>query len=126
MRAAIRMAGLTGADVDHVNAHATGTPVGDVGEAAAISRAVGTGALVTAPKSAIGHMFGAAGAVEAILTLRALETGTVPPTLNLDRLDPAVDLDVVSGTARTAPLRAALNNSFGFGGQNASLVFTAA
>lgn len=126
MRAAIRMAGLTGADVDHVNAHATGTPVGDVGEAAAISRAVGTGALVTAPKSAIGHMFGAAGAVEAILTLRALETGTVPPTLNLDRLDPAVDLDVVSGAARTAPLRAALNNSFGFGGQNASLVFTAA
>ncbi|WP_434769179.1 beta-ketoacyl-[acyl-carrier-protein] synthase family protein [Curtobacterium flaccumfaciens] len=126
MRAAIRMAGLTGADVDHVNAHATGTPVGDVGEAAAISRAVGTGALVTAPKSAIGHMFGAAGAVEAILTLRALETGTVPPTLNLDRLDPAVDLDVVSGTARTAQLRAALNNSFGFGGQNASLVFTAA
>lgn len=126
MRAAIRMAGLTGADVDHVNAHATGTPVGDVGEAAAISRAVGPGALVTAPKSAIGHMFGAAGAVEAILTLRALETGTVPPTLNLDRLDPAVDLDVVSGTARTAPLRAALNNSFGFGGQNASLVFTAA
>ncbi|WP_418515271.1 beta-ketoacyl-[acyl-carrier-protein] synthase family protein [Curtobacterium flaccumfaciens pv. flaccumfaciens] len=126
MRAAIRMAGLTGADVDHVNAHATGTPVGDVGEAAAISRAVGTGALVTAPKSAIGHMFGAAGAVEAILTLRALETGTVPPTLNLDRLDPAVDLDVVSGTARTSPLRAALNNSFGFGGQNASLVFTAA
>jgi 3-oxoacyl-[acyl-carrier-protein] synthase II len=71
-------------------------------------------------------MFGAAGAVEAILTLRALETGTVPPTLNLERLDPAVDLDVVSGTARTAPLRAALNNSFGFGGQNASLVFTAA
>ncbi|MCS6582594.1 MULTISPECIES: beta-ketoacyl-[acyl-carrier-protein] synthase family protein [Curtobacterium] len=126
MRAAIRMAGLTGGDVDHVNAHATGTPVGDVGEAAAISRAVGTGALVTAPKSAIGHMFGAAGAVEGILTLRALETGIVPPTLNLDRLDPAVDLDVVSGTARTAPLRAALNNSFGFGGQNASLVFTAA
>lgn len=126
MRAAIRMAGLTGGDVDHVNAHATGTPVGDVGEAAAISRAVGTGALVTAPKSAIGHMFGAAGAVEGILTLRALETGIVPPTLNLDRLDPAVDLDVVSGTARTAPIRAALNNSFGFGGQNASLVFTAA
>ncbi|WIE81645.1 beta-ketoacyl-[acyl-carrier-protein] synthase family protein [Curtobacterium sp. MCPF17_021] len=126
MRAAIRMAALTGADVDHVNAHATGTPVGDVGEAAAINRVVGTGALVTAPKSAIGHMFGAAGAVEAILTIRALETGTVPPTLNLERLDPAIDLDVVSGTARTAPLRAALNNSFGFGGQNASLVFTAA
>lgn len=126
MRAAIRMAGLTGTDVDHVNAHATSTPAGDVGEAAAIARAVGTGALVTAPKSALGHMFGAAGAVESILTVRAIETGTVPPTLNLEHLDPAVELDVVSGTARSAPVRAALNNSFGFGGQNASLVFTAA
>ncbi|OII12436.1 beta-ketoacyl synthase [Curtobacterium sp. MCBA15_008] len=126
MTAAIRMAGLTGADIDHVNAHATSTPVGDVGEAAAIARAVGTGALVTAPKSAIGHMFGAAGAVEAILSVRAIETGVVPATLNLEHLDPAVDLDVVSGSARTAPIRSALDNSFGFGGQNASLVFTAA
>ncbi|MDM7892226.1 beta-ketoacyl-[acyl-carrier-protein] synthase family protein [Curtobacterium caseinilyticum] len=126
MTAAIRMAGLTGTDVDHVNAHATGTLVGDIGEAAAVSRAVGRHALVTAPKGAIGHMFGAAGAVEAILTLRALETGTVPPTRNLEQLDPAVDLDVVAGAARRAPLRAALNNSFGFGGQNASLVFTTA
>ncbi|GAA3338195.1 beta-ketoacyl-[acyl-carrier-protein] synthase family protein [Curtobacterium pusillum] len=126
MTAAIRMAGLTGADVDHVNAHATGTPVGDAGEAAAIARAVGTGALVTAPKGAIGHMFGAAGAVESILAVRAVETGVVPPTLNLERLDPAIELDVVAGTARTAPVRTALNNSFGFGGQNASLVFTSA
>jgi len=126
MTAAIRMAGLTGADIDHVNAHATSTPVGDVGEAAAIARAVGTGALVTAPKSSIGHMFGAAGAVESILAVRAIETGVVPATLNLEHLDPAVELDVVSGSARTAPIRAALNNSFGFGGQNASLVFTAA
>ena len=83
------------------------------------------GAVVTAPKSAIGHMFGAAGAVEAILTVRALETGIVPPTLNLEHLDPAIDLDVVSGAARTAPVRAALNNSFGFGGQNASLALLA-
>ncbi len=126
MTAAIRMAGLTGTDIDHVNAHATSTPVGDVGEAAAIARAVGTGALVTAPKSSIGHMFGAAGAVESILAVRAIETGVVPATLNLEHLDPAVELDVVSGSARTAPIRAALNNSFGFGGQNASLVFTAA
>ncbi|QQD76277.1 beta-ketoacyl-[acyl-carrier-protein] synthase family protein [Curtobacterium sp. YC1] len=126
MTAAIRMAGLTGTDVDHVNAHATGTPIGDIGEAAAIRRAVGTHALVTAPKSSIGHMFGAAGAVEAILTLRALETGTVPPTRNLNQLDAAVNLDVVTSTARRAPMRAALNNSFGFGGQNASLVFTIA
>ncbi|MBT2501186.1 beta-ketoacyl synthase [Curtobacterium sp. ISL-83] len=125
MRAAIRMAGLTGTDIDHVDAHATGTVIGDVGEAAAIVRAVGTHALVTAPKGSLGHLFGAAGAVESILTLRALETGSVPPTRNLEHLDPAVELDVVSGQARTAPLRAALNNSFGFGGQNAALVFTA-
>ncbi|KTR10395.1 beta-ketoacyl-[acyl-carrier-protein] synthase family protein [Curtobacterium luteum] len=126
MRSAIRMAGVTPGDVDHVNAHATSTPVGDVGEAAAIARAIGTGAAVSAPKSAIGHLFGAAGAVESILALRAVETGVIPPTLNLDRLDPAIDLDVVSGTARRTPVRAALNNSFGFGGQNASVVFTAA
>ncbi|MFJ3380798.1 beta-ketoacyl-[acyl-carrier-protein] synthase family protein [Curtobacterium sp. NPDC090217] len=126
MLQALRMAGLQGTDVDHVNAHATGTPVGDTSEAAAIARVVGTDAVVTAPKSAIGHMFGAAGAVETILTIRALETGTVPPTLNLERLDPEIDLDVVSGVARQAPMRAALNNSFGFGGQNASLLLTAA
>jgi len=126
MLQALRMAGLQGTDVDHVNAHATGTPVGDTSEAAAITRVVGADAVVTAPKSAIGHMFGAAGAVETILTIRALETGTVPPTLNLERLDPEIDLDVVSGVARQAPMRAALNNSFGFGGQNASLLLTAA
>ncbi|WP_022904689.1 beta-ketoacyl synthase, partial [Curtobacterium sp. B8] len=126
MRAAVRMAGLVGSDIDHVNAHATSTPVGDVGEAAAIARVVGTGAAVSAPKSAIGHLFGAAGAVESILAVRAIETGTVPPTLNLDRLDPAIDLDVVAGPARRGRVGAALNNSFGFGGQNASLVFTAA
>jgi 3-oxoacyl-[acyl-carrier-protein] synthase II len=126
MTAAIRMAGLTGDDIDHVNAHATSTPVGDVGEAAAIARAVGTGAVVTAPKGAIGHMFGAAGAVESILAVRAIESGLVPATLNLERLDPAVELDVVAGAAREVPIRTALNNSFGFGGQNASLVFTAA
>lgn len=125
MTAAIRMAGLTGTDIDHVDAHATGTPTGDTAEAVAIRRAVGTHPVVTAPKSAIGHMFGAAGAVEAIVTLRTLETRTVPPTRNLDQLDPTIDLDVVAGTARNVPLRAALNNSFGFGGQNASLVFTA-
>ena len=125
MRAAITMAGLTGTDIDHVNAHATGTVMGDIAEAAAIGRAVGRQALVTAPKSSIGHMFGAAGAVEAILTLKALETGTIPPTLNLSHQDPAIELDVVSGTVRAAPLRAALSNSFGFGGQNVSLVFTA-
>ncbi|MFJ3382901.1 MULTISPECIES: beta-ketoacyl-[acyl-carrier-protein] synthase family protein [unclassified Curtobacterium] len=126
MTSALRMAGLSGADVDHVNAHATSTPVGDASEAEAIARVVGRDAVVTAPKSAIGHMFGAAGAVETILTVRALETGLVPPTLNLEHLDPAIDLDVVSGAARSTRMRVALNNSFGFGGQNASLVLSAA
>ncbi len=126
MTAALRMAGLTGTDVDHVDAHATGTPVGDASEAAAIADVVGQGASVTAPKSAIGHMFGAAGAVETILTVRTLETGIVPPTLNLDHRDPAIDLDVVAGAARHGGVRAALNNSFGFGGQNASLLLTRA
>jgi 3-oxoacyl-[acyl-carrier-protein] synthase II len=125
MTQALRMAGLTGTDVDHVNAHATSTPLGDASEAAAIARVVGRGAVVTAPKSAVGHMFGAAGAVETILTVRALETGVVPATLNLEHLDPAIDLDVVSGAARRTPVRAALNNSFGFGGQNASLALLA-
>ncbi|WP_200938496.1 beta-ketoacyl-[acyl-carrier-protein] synthase family protein [Curtobacterium sp. Leaf183] len=124
MTQALRMGGLRGGDVDHVNAHATGTPVGDASEAAAIARVVGRGAVVTAPKSAVGHLFGAAGAVETILTVRSLETGVVPPTLNLEHQDPAIDLDVVSGTARTVLLRAALTNSFGFGGQNASLLLT--
>jgi 3-oxoacyl-[acyl-carrier-protein] synthase II len=125
MSRAIRMAGIAPTDIDHVNAHATSTPVGDAGEAKAINSVIGTGAIVTAPKSAIGHMFGAAGAVETILTVKALETDTVPPTLNLQHQDPAIDLDVATGSARHAPLRAALNNSFGFGGQNVSLALLA-
>jgi 3-oxoacyl-[acyl-carrier-protein] synthase II len=125
MARAIRMAGIDPSEVDHVNAHATSTPVGDAGEAAAIASVIGTGAIVTAPKGAIGHMFGAAGAVEAILTVRSLETGIVPPTLNLQHQDPAIELDIAAGTARHAPLRAALTNSFGFGGQNVSLALLA-
>ncbi|NIH87801.1 beta-ketoacyl-[acyl-carrier-protein] synthase family protein [Amycolatopsis granulosa] len=126
MANAMTMAGLTSADVGHVNAHATSTVVGDIGEANAIRKAVGDHPVVTAPKSALGHLVGGAGAVEGILTLLSLYHGLVPPTLNLEHLDPKVELDVVSGEPRKVELAAALSNSFGFGGHNTALLFTGA
>ncbi|WP_158893870.1 beta-ketoacyl-[acyl-carrier-protein] synthase family protein [Amycolatopsis anabasis] len=126
MANAIKMAGLTAADVGHVNAHATSTVVGDVGEAAAIRTAIGNHPVVTAPKGALGHLVGGAGAVEGIATILALYHGIVPATLNLEDLDPKVQLDVVSGEPRKVELSAALSNSFGFGGHNTALLFTAA
>jgi beta-ketoacyl ACP synthase len=123
MTRSVELAGLTPGDIDHVNAHATGTRVGDVAEAKAINRAVGTSAAVYAPKSALGHSVGAAGAVEAILTVLALRDGVIPPTLNLANLDPEIDLDVVSGKPRTGDYRYAISNSFGFGGHNVALTF---
>ncbi|MGW4484450.1 beta-ketoacyl-[acyl-carrier-protein] synthase family protein [Amycolatopsis sp. NPDC004368] len=126
MRAAMSMAGLSPSDVGHVNAHATSTVVGDIGEAAAIRKAVGDHAVVTAPKGALGHLVGGAGAVEGIATILALYEGVVPATLNLTDLDPKVELDVVSGENRKVELTAALSNSFGFGGHNTALLFTPA
>ncbi|HVV08833.1 beta-ketoacyl-[acyl-carrier-protein] synthase family protein [Amycolatopsis sp.] len=126
MSDAIRMAGLSASDVSHVNAHATATVVGDVGEAAAIRKAVGTHAVVTAPKGALGHLVGGAGAVEGIATLLAIYHGLVPATLNLENLDPKVELDVVAGEPRKGEYAAALSNSFGFGGHNTALLFTTA
>jgi 3-oxoacyl-[acyl-carrier-protein] synthase II len=126
MRAAITMAGLSPADVGHVNAHATSTVVGDVGEAAAIRTAIGDHTVVTAPKGALGHLVGGAGAVEGIATILALYHGLIPATLNLENQDPKVQLDVVAGEPRTVELTAALSNSFGFGGHNTALLFTAA
>jgi 3-oxoacyl-[acyl-carrier-protein] synthase II len=122
---AVADAGLTPADVDHVNAHATSTVVGDAGEARAVRRALGGDVVLTAPKSALGHLVGAAGAVEAIATLLSVRNGLVPPTLNLEDQDPEVQLDVVSGKPRELAIGAALSNSFGFGGQNVSVLFTA-
>jgi 3-oxoacyl-[acyl-carrier-protein] synthase II len=124
--AALRTAGLDKADVGHVNAHATATPVGDIAEAAAIRAAIGDHVVVTAPKGALGHLIGAAGAVEALACVLALRDGVVPPTLNLENLDPGVELDVVTGSAREVTLRAAVNDSFGFGGHNVALAFTSA
>src|SRR5690606_42081137 len=95
-------------DLGHVNAHATSTVVGDVGEAAAIRKAIGDHPVVTAPKSALGHLVGGAGAVEAIVAILSIYHGIVPATLNLENLDPKVELDVVSGEARKIDLTAAI------------------
>lgn len=122
---AVSAAGLQPADIDHVNCHATSTVVGDLGEAAAIQQALGNDVVLTAPKSSIGHLVGAAGAVEAIITLLSVRNGVIPPTLNLEQKAPEIELDIVSGEPREQHLEAALCNSFGFGGQNVSLLFTA-
>lgn len=121
---AVELAGLTPTDIDHINAHATGTQVGDVAEGKAINNAMGSHRpAVYAPKSALGHSVGAVGAVESILTVLALRDGVIPPTLNLTNLDPEIDLDVVAGEPRTGDYRYAVNNSFGFGGHNVAIVF---
>ncbi|GHF88861.1 3-oxoacyl-[acyl-carrier-protein] synthase II [Amycolatopsis bartoniae] len=126
MTHALRMAGLTAQDVQHVNAHATATVVGDIGEANAIRKAIGSHPVVTAPKGALGHLVGGAGAVEGIATLLAIYHGIVPATLNLNNQDPKVELDVVAGEPRKGDFTAAISNSFGFGGHNTALLFTAA
>ncbi|GAA1387741.1 beta-ketoacyl-[acyl-carrier-protein] synthase family protein [Kitasatospora putterlickiae] len=126
MRRAVTEAGLSPLDIELVHAHATSTPLGDLVEAESVTEAVGAHPLVTATKSMTGHLFGAAGALGALAAVLALRDGAVPPTRNLERQDPAVKLDVVAGAARRGPLGAALTNAFGFGGHNASLVFTAA
>ncbi|MGB7357107.1 MAG: KasA/KasB family beta-ketoacyl-ACP synthase [Mycobacterium sp.] len=123
MTRAIQLAGLAPTDIDHVNAHATGTTVGDVAESVAINNALGSHApAVYAPKSALGHSVGAVGAVEAILTLLALRDGIVPATRNLKNLDPDIHLDVVAGSPRPGNYQYAVTNSFGFGGHNVALV----
>ena len=127
--AAIRDAGLTPADIGHVNAHATSTPVGDIAEAAAILEAVGDHTAVTATKSQTGHLLGAAGALESVFCLLALRDQVIPGTQNIEQLDDAAavqKLDIVRGEPRKASFSAALNDSFGFGGHNMALVFTTA
>jgi len=124
MTRAIELAGLTPGDIDHINAHATGTVVGDVAESVAINRALGNHKpAVYAPKSALGHSVGAVGAVESILTVLALRDGIIPPTLNLKNLDSEIDLDVVADGPRPGNYKYAINNSFGFGGHNVALAF---
>jgi 3-oxoacyl-[acyl-carrier-protein] synthase II len=125
---ALEEAGLTPADIVHVNAHATSTPQGDIAEAVAIRRALGSAAdrsVVTGTKSMTGHLLGGAGAIESIFTLLAMRDRLVPPTANLEDKDPAVDLDIATGAPRALPSGdiAALNNSFGFGGHDVALIF---
>lgn len=122
MRKAISTAGLEVSDIQHVNAHATSTSIGDASEAKAIT-AVTPEASVYAPKSALGHSIGAVGALESILTLLTLRDQIVPPTLNLDNRDLEIDLDIVAGAPREQRIDYALNNSFGFGGHNVALAF---
>jgi len=127
---AVERAGLTGADIVHVNAHATSTPVGDIAENNAIRRAFGDaadGMCVSGTKSMTGHLLGAAGALETVLTIMAIRERTAPATINIDDFDPEISLDVAR-EHRTLPAGdiAALNNSFGFGGHNVALVVKSA
>ncbi len=120
---ALKSADLTKADIGHVNAHATSTPVGDLAESNTILRAIGDHPVVTATKSMTGHMLGAAGAVEGIATLLAIRDGVVPGTRNLNKLDPEIKVDVAADN-REVDLTATVNDSFGFGGHNVALVFS--
>jgi 3-oxoacyl-[acyl-carrier-protein] synthase II len=125
MKMALRHAGLNPEDITYINAHGTSTPQGDIAETQAIKTVFGAHArklAVSSTKGATGHMLGAAGAVETIACTKAIETGIVPPTINYQVPDPECDLDYVPNTARHMPVNAILNNSFGFGGHNASIL----
>jgi 3-oxoacyl-[acyl-carrier-protein] synthase II len=125
MNAALDDAGLAPESIDYVNAHGTSTPTGDIAETRALKAVFGARAhslAVSSTKSMTGHLLGAAGAVECAIAVQAVTHGIVPPTINLDQPDPENDLDYIPHTAREMPVRAALTNSFGFGGTNACLV----
>ena len=126
MQAALKRAGLAPSDIDYVNAHGTSTPLGDLIEAKAVARLLGDAAAnvsISSTKSATGHLLGAAGAIEAIYAIKTVQTGNLPPTLNLnDPEDQVADFDLVPLKSRHRKVRNAMSNSFGFGGTNASLI----
>jgi 3-oxoacyl-[acyl-carrier-protein] synthase II len=127
MRNALRSAGLSPDNIDYINAHGTSTPLGDEIELGAVKRLFGDHSYklsMSSTKSAIGHLLGAAGSVEAIFSILALRDRVVPPTLNLDNPSPSCDIDLVPKQARERKVKYVLSNSFGFGGTNASLIFT--
>jgi 3-oxoacyl-[acyl-carrier-protein] synthase II len=126
MKNALRDAGLNPEDVDYINAHGTSTPAGDLGETQAMKSALGDHAYkvaISSTKSMIGHLLGAAGGIEAVLTALSLKNQIAPPTINLDNQDPECDLDYVPNVARDMSMNVALSNSFGFGGTNGTLIF---
>ena len=128
MRMALKKAGLAPKDIGYVNAHATSTPLGDRSETNAIKAVFGQAAYdlaVSSTKSMTGHLLGAAGVIEAMVCIKAIHDGMLPPTINLERPDPACDLDYVPNVARKRQVEYALSNSFGFGGHNSSLILTA-
>ena len=128
MEAALKRAGANPEDIDYINAHGTSTPLGDEIELAAVERVFGdhsNGLSMSSTKSAIGHLLGAAGAVESIFSILAMRDGVVPPTLNLDNPSVDSDIDLVPHQAKEHPVKTVLSNSFGFGGTNVSLVFRA-
>ena len=125
---ALEKAGATPQDVSAVFAHAAGTQAGDAAEVRALGAALGEalgGVPVTAMKSMTGHMLGASGAAQAVAAVKAIVSGTVPPTINCEHLDDGLSIDCVRGAPRQGSLRLVLSNAFGFGGQNAALVFSA-
>jgi 3-oxoacyl-[acyl-carrier-protein] synthase II len=126
MSAAMRRAGIAPAEIDYINAHGTSTPLGDEIELRAVQRLVGNAAghiAMSSTKSSIGHLLGAAGAVEAIFCLLAMRDQVAPPTINLDNPSVETAVDLVPHTAQRRPIKTVLSNSFGFGGTNASLIF---
>jgi 3-oxoacyl-[acyl-carrier-protein] synthase II len=126
MRLALQEAGLGTGEIDYINTHGTSTPLNDLYEVQAIKHVFGEKArslAVSSTKSMAGHLLGAAGGLEAVITAKAIEEGVLPPTINLDNPDDECDLDFVPHTSRKGEIRAAMSNAFGFGGVNAVLVF---
>jgi len=127
MKMTLKDSGLTPDEIDYINAHGTSTPIGDLNEIIAIKMALGEKAAkqlsISSTKSMTGHLLGAAAAIEAIFSIKALHHNFVPPTINIENLDPECDLDVTPNSGKSMELRTAMSNAFGFGGTNASIIF---
>ena len=127
MKMTLKDSGLTPDEIDYINAHGTSTPIGDLNELIAIKMALGEKAAkqlsISTTKSMTGHLLGAAAAIEAIFSIKALHHNFVPPTINIENLDPECDLDVTPNSGKSKELRTAMSNAFGFGGTNASIIF---